>query len=141
MKEGDDDSREYPCLVRLSDGGKYKYSTQARPSNSPSSSILSKLIQVSSFELPKFHEAYGTLIKTSILGSLRKRDKKREKQRAEEAAKRKEKLSTPVVVDGKKRGAGRRRRQRQVKATIKQQAALQKVKERLDAKATASAKT
>ncbi|KAK0466136.1 uncharacterized protein EV420DRAFT_1510029, partial [Desarmillaria tabescens] len=112
--------REYPCLVRLSDGGKFKFSTR-----------------VSSGDLHKFHSAYGSLLKASMT-TLRKRDKKREKQRAEEAARRKKKLSEPIVVEGKKRGNGRRKRQRKMKAAIKQQTSIQKLQEREEAKAKAS---
>lgn len=65
--------------------------------------------------------------------TLRKRDKKREKQRAEEAAVRKKKLIEPVVIDGPKRGHGRRKRQRQVKAALKQQDALSKIKAKEEA--------
>lgn len=66
---------------------------------------------------------------------LKKRDKKREKQRAEEIAKRKKRLEEPVIVTGSKRGAGRSKRQRVMKAAIKQQEAIQKAKEREESKA------
>ncbi|KAF9040273.1 signal recognition particle SRP9/SRP14 subunit [Hymenopellis radicata] len=118
VKESDDDSREYPCLVRLTDGGKFKYSTR-----------------VMSSQLQSFYASYGALLKTSMSGSLRKRDKKREKQRAEQIAKRKKKLEEPIVVEGKKRGNGRRKRQRRMKAAVKQQEAIQKQKDRDEAKA------
>ena len=64
------------------------------------------------------------------MSTLRKRDKKREKQRAEQAAVRKRKLAEPVMIDGPKRGNGRRKRQRQVKAALKQQETLLKIKGR-----------
>ncbi|KAF7330112.1 Signal recognition particle protein [Mycena sanguinolenta] len=54
-----DDDREYPCLVRVTDGGKVKFSTR-----------------VNSSELHKFHAVYGSLLKASMT-TLRKRDKKR----------------------------------------------------------------
>ncbi|KAK0233995.1 signal recognition particle, SRP9/SRP14 subunit [Armillaria fumosa] len=119
-EEGEEDVREYPCLVRLSDGGEFKFSTR-----------------VSSADLHKFHSAYGSLLKASMT-TLRKRDKKREKQRAEEIARRKKKLSEPIVVEGKKRGNGRRKRQRMMKAAVKQQTAIQKLQEREEAKAKTS---
>ncbi|KAJ4481055.1 signal recognition particle, SRP9/SRP14 subunit [Lentinula aciculospora] len=116
---GVEDPRSYPCLLRVSDGDKVKFSTT-----------------VNSTELLKFHQIYGALLKSSMT-TLRKRDKKREKQRAEEAAARKKKLSEPVVVDGSKRGSGRRKRQRQIKAALKQQKTLGKIKAKEEAKATA----
>ncbi|KAJ8078464.1 hypothetical protein PM082_012746 [Marasmius tenuissimus] len=112
---------EYPCLIRATDGGQVKFSTR-----------------VSSGQLPAFHREYGTLLKGSMT-TLRKRDKKREKQRAEQVALRKKRLNEPVVVDGAKRGKGRSRRQRQMKAAIKQQEALQQAKAREEAKAKAVA--
>ncbi|KAK1232493.1 hypothetical protein PQX77_004344 [Marasmius sp. AFHP31] len=112
---------EYPCLIRATDGGQVKFSTR-----------------VSSSQLPAFHREYGTLLKASMT-TLRKRDKKREKQRAEQVALRKKRLNEPVVVDGAKRGKGRSRRQRQMKAAIKQQEALQQAKAREEAKAKAAA--
>jgi len=39
-------------------------------------------------------------------------------------------MTEPVVVDGPKRGAGRRKRQRQIKAAIKQAESQKKFKER-----------
>ncbi|KAG2106966.1 signal recognition particle, SRP9/SRP14 subunit [Suillus discolor] len=103
MKEedGSDGSREYPCIVRVTDGKKAKFSTK-----------------ILSVDLDKFHSAYGALLKSSMT-TLRKRDKKREKQRAEQFAKRKQRMADPVVIDGPKRGNGRRKRQRQVKAALK----------------------
>ncbi|KAF7347245.1 Signal recognition particle, SRP9/SRP14 subunit [Mycena venus] len=111
---GADDEREYPCLVRVTDGTA-KFSTK-----------------VNSSELDKFHNAYGTLLKASMT-TLRKRDKKREKQRAEQAARRKKKMTEPVVVDGPKRGNGRRKRQRQLKAAAKQEESQRKAKQREEA--------
>ncbi|KAH0591572.1 hypothetical protein H2248_001626 [Termitomyces sp. 'cryptogamus'] len=107
-----EESREYPCLLRLTDGGKNKFSTKVEPG-----------------QLEKFHAAYGSLLKASMT-TLRKRDKKREKIRSEEAAARKKKMTELVVVDGPKRGKGRRKRSRQIKAVIKQQESQQKFKER-----------
>ncbi|KAF9264942.1 signal recognition particle, SRP9/SRP14 subunit [Marasmius fiardii PR-910] len=107
---------EYPCLIRVTDGGKAKFSTR-----------------IVSGQLPHFHREYGTLLKTSMT-TLRKRDKKREKQRAEQVALRKKRLNEPVVVNGAKRGKGRNKRQRQIKAAMKQQEALQQVKAREEAK-------
>ncbi|KAG5724389.1 Signal recognition particle 14 kDa protein [Termitomyces sp. T112] len=76
-----EESREYPCLLRLTDGGKNKFSTKVEPG-----------------QLEKFHAAYGSLLKASMT-TLRKRDKKREKIRSEEAAARKKKMTELVVVD------------------------------------------
>ena len=67
--------------------------------------------------------------------TLRKRDKKREKQRAEQHAIRKKRLAEPIDVEGPKRGSGRKKRQRRVKAAIKQQEAKQKMAEREEAHA------
>lgn len=61
---------------------------------------------------------------------MRKRDKKREKQRAEEITARKKKLSEPVLVEGAKRGAGRRKRQRKMKAAVRQEEAKKRIEER-----------
>ncbi|KAF8636858.1 hypothetical protein AX17_003216 [Amanita inopinata Kibby_2008] len=115
-EEGAADSREYPCLVRVTDGKEAKFSTKVEPG-----------------DLDKFHAAYGTLLKSSM-SSLRKRDKKREKNRAEQAARRKKKMTEPIVIDGPKRGKGRRRRQRKVKAALKQQESQRKFKEREEAR-------
>ncbi|KAJ7641322.1 signal recognition particle, SRP9/SRP14 subunit [Roridomyces roridus] len=112
-----DDAREYPCLVRATNGT-IKFSTHVR-----------------SNELEKFHAVYGALLKSSMT-TLRKRDKKREKQRAEEAALRKKKVLDAVVVDGPKRGNGRKKRQRQLKAQAKQQDSQRKAKEREAASAS-----
>ncbi|CAK5280788.1 unnamed protein product [Mycena citricolor] len=123
MAEGstaEDDSQEYPCLLRVTDGT-IKFSTR-----------------VQSTELDKFHAAYGALLKSSM-SSLRKRDKKKEKLRAEMQAKIKKKLEEPLVVDGPKRGKGRSKRKRQEKAKAKQQVALQKAKERDEARSKSAA--
>ncbi|KAJ3729376.1 signal recognition particle, SRP9/SRP14 subunit [Lentinula raphanica] len=117
VQDGAEDSRSYSCLMRVSDGDKVKFSTT-----------------VNSTELPQFHQVYGALLKSSMT-TLRKRDKKREKQRAEDAAARKKRLSEPVIVAGPKRGNGRRKRQRRIKAALKQQEALAKIKSKEDAKA------
>lgn len=84
--------------------------------------------QVCSSGLSKFHAAYGSLLKASFT-TLRKRDKKREKQRAEQIARRKQRMAALVIVDGPKRGNGRRKRQRKVKAAIRQEQAKEKAAE------------
>lgn len=89
--------------------------------------------QVVSGELNKFYAAYGSFLK-SAMSTLRKRDKKREKLNAEQAAKRKKRMTEPVKIDGPKRGSGRRKRQRQVKAALKQQESQKKFKEREEAR-------
>jgi signal recognition particle subunit SRP14 len=63
------------------------------------------------------------------MSTLRKRDKKREKVRAEKQAARKHRLAEPVPIEGPKRGNGRRKRQRRVKAALKQEAARQRTQE------------
>lgn len=83
--------------------------------------------------MTKFYAAYGSFLK-SAMSSLRKRDKKREKIHAEQAAKRKKRMLEPVKIDGPKRGNGRRKRQRQLKAVAKQQESQRKFKEREEAK-------
>jgi len=112
IEEGSSDMREYPCLVRATDGKSAKFSTR-----------------VDSKQLLKFHAFYGSLLKSSMT-SLRKRDKKRDKQRLEQAAKRKKLMTEPIVLDGSKRGSGRRRRQRKLKAFLKQQESQKKFTER-----------
>ncbi|KIJ54325.1 hypothetical protein M422DRAFT_221894 [Sphaerobolus stellatus SS14] len=113
MAEGSGaDEREYPCLIRAQDGKKVQFSTRVEPS-----------------DLDKFHAAYGALLKSSM-STLRKRDKKREKHRAEAVAARKKKLAEPVIVQGPKRGDGRRKRQRLVKAALRQEEAKKKVAEK-----------
>ncbi|ESK88423.1 signal recognition particle 14 kda [Moniliophthora roreri MCA 2997] len=118
--EGQSEDTEYPCLVRLTDGGEVKFSTR-----------------VTSAQLPAFHREYGALLKASM-STLRKRDKKREKQRAEQVAFKKKRLNEPVIVNGPKRGNGRKKRQRQMKAAVKQQEALQLAKDREEAKSKAT---
>ncbi|KAI6017484.1 signal recognition particle SRP9/SRP14 subunit [Pisolithus marmoratus] len=105
MHDEDDSNKEYPCLVRVTDGKKTQFSTHVKPG-----------------DLMKFHATYGSLLKASFT-TLRKRDKKREKHRAELAARRKQRMAEPVVIKGPKRGNGRKKRQRQVKAAIKLEAA------------------
>lgn len=63
------------------------------------------------------------------MSTLRKRDKKREKARAEKLAARKQALAEPVLIEGPKRGNGRRKRQRRVEAALKQDAARQRMQE------------
>ncbi|OSD00865.1 signal recognition particle, SRP9/SRP14 subunit [Trametes coccinea BRFM310] len=117
----EDDTKEYPCLIRVTDGKEAKFSTVVHPA-----------------ELDKFHAAYGALLKASMT-KLRKRDKKREKQRAEEAARKKRRLQEEIVVSGPKRGNGRRKRQRKIKAALKLEEAKKKAQEREEAKARAKA--
>ncbi|KAK2459553.1 hypothetical protein APHAL10511_008432 [Amanita phalloides] len=111
-EDGGEDAREYPCFVRVMDGNKTKFSTKVVPG-----------------DLEKFYAVYGALLKSSM-STLRKRDRKREKTRAEQAARRKKQMTEPVVVNGPKRGKGRRKRQRQVKAALKQQESQKQFKER-----------
>ncbi|KAF9449996.1 signal recognition particle, SRP9/SRP14 subunit [Macrolepiota fuliginosa MF-IS2] len=111
-EESGHDDREYQCLIRATNGKTINFSTRIDPDH-----------------LPKFYAAYGSLLKSS-LSTLRKRDKKKEKTRTEQAVKRKKRMTEPVVVNGPKRGAGRRKRQRQIKAAVKQQASQKKFTER-----------
>jgi signal recognition particle subunit SRP14 len=138
--DGAEDTREYPCLIRVTDGGSAKFSTRVRAIHRftlNSRLTFPSCTQVSSGELEKFHHAYGTLLKASM-STLRKRDKKREKLRVEQAARRKKKMTEPIVVDGPKRGNGRRKRQRLFKALAKQEVSQQKAKEREEASAKSS---
>ncbi|TFY65705.1 hypothetical protein EVG20_g5388 [Dentipellis fragilis] len=121
MAAVDDDGREYPCLLRATNGAEIKLSTRVAPG-----------------ELDKFHAAYGALLKASMT-TLRKRDKKREKQRAEDFAARKKRLAEPIPVEGPKRGSGRRKRQRRIKSALKQEEARKRLQEREDAKTKAKA--
>ncbi|KAI9511868.1 signal recognition particle, SRP9/SRP14 subunit [Russula earlei] len=111
-----DDSREYPCIIRVTDGKEAKFSTH-----------------ITSEKLDKFLSAYGTLLKSSM-STLRKRDKKRERVRAEKLAERKQRLAEPILIEGPKRGKGRRKRQRRVKAALKQEDARQRMQEKQEAK-------
>ena len=79
--------------------------------------------------MDKFLTAYCALLKSSM-STLRKRDKKREKVRTEKLAARKQRLAEPVLIEGPKRGSGRKKRQRRVKAASKQDAARQRLEER-----------
>ncbi|KAH9932107.1 signal recognition particle SRP9/SRP14 subunit [Epithele typhae] len=121
MSSEDDGSQEYPCLVHATDGKETKFSTV-----------------VQAADLEKFHASYGAVLKSSM-GNLRKRDKKREKQRAEAAALKKRRLQEEIVVEGPKRGAGRRKRQRKMKAAQKLEEAKKRAQEREEAKARAKA--
>jgi signal recognition particle subunit SRP14 len=80
-------------------------------------------------QLPKFHAAYGALVKASMI-TLRKRDKKREKHKAEELLKKKKRMLDPIPVEGPKRGNGRRKRQRRLKAVAKQEEIRKKAEEK-----------
>ncbi|KAI0368920.1 signal recognition particle, SRP9/SRP14 subunit [Pilatotrama ljubarskyi] len=122
MKSEEDEAKEFPCLVRVTDGKQVKVSTVVRPS-----------------DLEKFHAAYGALLKSSMSTTLRKRDKKREKQRAEEAARKKRRLQEEIAIAGPKRGNGRRKRQRKIKQALKLEESKKKAQERDEAKARAKA--
>ncbi|KZT73245.1 signal recognition particle, SRP9/SRP14 subunit [Daedalea quercina L-15889] len=116
MSSEDDNTKEYPCLVRVTNGDETKFSTKVEPG-----------------QLESFHTTYGALLKSSMT-TLRKRDKKRDKQRAEEIARRKRRLTEEVTIEGPKRGAGRRKRQRKMKAAAKQAEARKRVQEREEAR-------
>ncbi|KAI5121830.1 hypothetical protein M0805_003264 [Coniferiporia weirii] len=110
--EAASDGKEYPCLIRATDGKKVKLSTHVMPG-----------------DLDRFNAAYGALLKSSM-PALRKRDKKREKERAERAALRKKRMTELVTIAGAKRGTGRRKRQRLVKAALKQEESRKKFQAR-----------
>lgn len=131
--EGLLDSGEYACLIRASDGKGTKFSTKVNRRSLICDLHLTSCQQVEPDRLLEFHAHYGSLLKASMT-TLRKRDKKREKSRSEEAAKRKQRMTEPIVLDGKKRGKGRRKRQRKIKALLKQQESQKKHKERNEAK-------
>ncbi|KAI0931658.1 hypothetical protein AcW2_000498 [Taiwanofungus camphoratus] len=117
MSSQGDETKEYSCLVRVTNGKEAKFSTRVEPG-----------------QLEKFHATYGALLKSSMT-SLRKRDKKREKQRAEEMARRKRRLTEEIAIEGPKRGNGRRKRQRRMKAALKQEESRKRVQEKEEAKA------
>ncbi len=91
------------------------------------------LQQITSGKLDKFLSAYGALLKSSM-STLRKRDKKREKLRAEKVTARKQRLAEPIPIEGPKRGNGRKKRQRRIKAALKQEAARQRIQEKQEEK-------
>ena len=141
MSSEDDLQKEYPCLVRATDGKETKFSTvvctlRLHTPPAPSQSHASHQVQPS--DLEKFHAAYGTLLKASM-STLRKRDKKREKQRAEDAARKKKRLQEEIVIEGSKRGAGRRKRQRKMNAAAKLEASKKRAQDREEAKVRAKA--
>lgn len=120
VKRGHDQGSEsFPCLIRA---------VKAKSSSSPKTQFSTT---VDFTQLFKFYAAYSTLLKSHLSTVLRKRDKKREKQRADQAAKRKQRMTEPIVLDGPKRGAGRRKRQRQIQAQKKQEIAKVKLEQRL----------
>ena len=94
--------------------------------------------QVQPADLEKFHAAYGTLLKASM-STLRKRDKKREKQRQEDAARKKRRLQEEIAIEGPKRGAGRRKRQRKQKQAARLEESKKRAQEREEAKTRAKA--
>jgi len=111
------DEKEYPCIIKATDGKDLKLSTIINPD-----------------ELEAFHASYGALLKSSMT-TLKKRDKKKEKARHEQAVLRRRRLEEEIKVIGPKRGAGRRKRQRRAHAIIKQEEAKQKMAERDEARA------
>jgi signal recognition particle subunit SRP14 len=96
--------QEYPCVLHATDGKSRTIATH-----------------VTSSALTMFHAHYGTLLKSTMTQSLRKRDKKKEKAKLEALAAKKKKIAEGVIVAGPKRGNGRRKRVR-----------LEKAKKRLD---------
>ena len=62
--------------------------------------------------------------------TLRKRDKKKEKARMEAAALKKKRIMEGVVVQGPKRGNGRRKRERLEKVKLRLEEARSKLEEK-----------
>jgi signal recognition particle subunit SRP14 len=139
------DEKEYPCIIKVTDGKDFKLSTIVRASRVCSVTVYYSSnplrcpchLQINPGELEAFHTSYGTLLKSSMT-TLKKRDKKKEKARHERALLRRRKLEEVITVEGPKRGAGRRKRQRRVQAIIKQGEARQKMAERDEARAKRS---
>ncbi|KAI0640134.1 signal recognition particle 14kD protein-domain-containing protein [Trametes polyzona] len=119
MSSEADETKEFPCLVRATDGKETKFSTVVQPT-----------------ELENFHAAYGALLKSSM-NTLRKRDKKREKQRAEEAARKKRRLQEEITIEGPKRGAGRKKRQRKQRSAARLEESKKRAQEKEEAMARA----
>ncbi|PVG01848.1 SRP14-domain-containing protein [Serendipita vermifera] len=105
--------KEYPCLLRATDGKHTTISTH----------ILSN-------SLPSFHAQYGTLLKSTMTQTLRKRDKKKEKARLEELALKKKKIMEGVQVVGPKRGSGRKKRVRLLKVKYRLEESRRRFEER-----------
>lgn len=125
------DIHEYPCLVRVTNGKQVNFSTRVRAQSRDLNACLpSHYEQVEPGHLNQFHAAYGALLKSSMSSFLRKRDKKREKQRAEESIRRKRRLAEDIVIEGVKRGNGRRKRQQLMKRAIRQEGTRKRVHER-----------
>ena len=112
-KEPLDSSKEYFCLLRATDGKANTISTHIAPSS-----------------LPTFQAHYGTLLKSTMTQTLRKRDKKKEKARVEAAALKKKKIMDGVLVEGPKRGNGRRKRERLEKVKVRLDEARKKLEEK-----------
>jgi hypothetical protein len=91
--------------------------------------------QITIDQLPMFHATLGALLKSSM-NTMRKRDKKRERLKSDKIAARKKRLQEPINVTGSKRGSGRRKRQRLLKAVQKREMTVrrQEEKERLRAR-------
>jgi len=137
-EEQTSDDREYPVLLRATNGKDINISTRVSPCPRSCSVAPNSAYKVLPSALHTFHAAYGALLKQSFTG-LKKRDKKKEKQRAEELAARRRKLyENPIKVIGPKRGKGRRRRQRLLKASLKQEAAKKKLEKKEAQKAKAA---
>ncbi|KAG8836397.1 hypothetical protein FRC17_003307 [Serendipita sp. 399] len=102
---------EFTCLLRATDGKTATISTHVQPD-----------------ALLRFHTHYGTLLKSIMTQSLRKRDKKKEKIRLEAAALKKKKMLEGIAIVGAKRGNGRRKRTRLEKAKQR----MEEVKKRME---------
>lgn len=108
-----DPSKEYSCLLRATDGKSQTISTHIPPSS-----------------LPVFQAHYGTLLKSKMTQTLRKRDKKKEKARLEAAILKKKRIMDGVSVQGPKRGNGRRKRERLEKVKVRLDEARKKLQEK-----------
>ncbi|KAG9053680.1 hypothetical protein FS842_007482 [Serendipita sp. 407] len=111
--DSDNKTGEFSCLLRATDGRTITISTHIQPD-----------------ALPRFHTHYGSLLKTTMTQSLRKRDKKKEKARLEAIVLKKKKMLEGITVVGPKRGNGRRKRDRLEKARQK----LEEAKKRMEQK-------
>ena len=110
--EADKDDAQYDVLLRATaQVGEKQHKTATR-------------ISVASLEAVLAH--YNALLHQSMQAKMRKRDRKREKRKADIAAVRKRALETPVVIPRTKRGSGRRKFQRKVKAELRRQASVAK---------------
>lgn len=117
------DDREYPCLLRATNGKEISFSTRVSPTHPSSIFYILTCVsptQVTPTDLAKFTAHYGSLLKAQMTPHLRKRDKNKQKAKQDQANARKARMTEPVLIEGSKRGAGRRKMQRRLKLVRKQ---------------------